>query len=174
MPPVAAAAVPTQFVTLGSLDPESGYRMLVTLTNAGAAVRRAEMTSPRFRDQHDRSGYLGELELNDVDGGVEVQVVGAGTPAAAGRHRGRRRDRRHRRSDKPSMSKRSTNSTRRSPKTKPGQEITLQVRRGDGAPQPRDGEAGAAAARGAAAGNRKLSRCATRSRRPISSIRRRS
>ena len=61
--------------------------MLVTLTNAGAAVRRAEMASPRYRDQHDWSGYLGELELKDVPGGVQVQVVGAGTPAAS--HRGK-------------------------------------------------------------------------------------
>jgi YidC/Oxa1 family membrane protein insertase len=83
VPQVAAVAEPTQFVTLGSLDPDSGYRMLVTLTNTGASIRRAEMSSPRFLDQHDRSGYLGELELASVDGGVKVQVVVAGTPAAA-------------------------------------------------------------------------------------------
>jgi YidC/Oxa1 family membrane protein insertase len=79
---LADAKVPQQFVTLGSLNPQSGYRMLVTLTNAGAAVRRAEMASPRYTDQHDWHGYLGELELNDVKGGVEVRLVGAGTPAA--------------------------------------------------------------------------------------------
>jgi YidC/Oxa1 family membrane protein insertase len=82
VPQIAPSTVPTQFVTLGSLDPESGYRMLVTLTNAGAAVHRAEMTSPRFTDQHDWSGYLGELELKDIVGGVQVGVVGPGTPAA--------------------------------------------------------------------------------------------
>ena len=59
-----------KYVTLGSLDMDSGYRMLVTLTNAGAAVHRAEMASSRFRDQHDWSGYLGELELKNVPGGV--------------------------------------------------------------------------------------------------------
>ena len=80
--PPRAVDVPQQYLTLGSLDPESGYRMLVTLTNTGGAVRRAELSSPRYRDQHDRSGYLGELELKAVDGGVEVQVVGPGTPAA--------------------------------------------------------------------------------------------
>jgi YidC/Oxa1 family membrane protein insertase len=74
--------VDAQFVTLGSLDLASGYRMLVTLTNQGAAVRRAEMASPRYTDQHDWSGYLGELELKNEEGGVLVQVVGAGTPAA--------------------------------------------------------------------------------------------
>ena len=53
LPQVAAVREPIQFVTLGSLDPTTGYRMLVTLTNTGAAVRRAEMTSPRYLDQHD-------------------------------------------------------------------------------------------------------------------------
>ena len=56
--------------------------MLVTLTNAGAAVVRAEMSSPRYRDQEDWNGYLGDLELKNVPGGVQVQVAGAGTPAA--------------------------------------------------------------------------------------------
>jgi YidC/Oxa1 family membrane protein insertase len=60
----------------------SDFRMLVTLTNSGAAVHRAEMASSRFRDQHDWSGYLGEVDLKDAPGGVQVQVVGAGTPAA--------------------------------------------------------------------------------------------
>ncbi|HEX3600699.1 MAG TPA: hypothetical protein VHU84_11190, partial [Lacipirellulaceae bacterium] len=82
LPAVAAANTPAQLVTLGSLDMNSDYRMLVTLTNAGAAVYRAEMASPRFRDQHDWSGYIGDLELKNVPGGVQVQVVGAGTPAA--------------------------------------------------------------------------------------------
>lgn len=82
LPQVAELTIPTQFVTLGSIDPASGYRMMVTLTNEGAVLRRAEFASPRFRDQHDWSGYLGELELKNVESGVEVQAVGAGTPAA--------------------------------------------------------------------------------------------
>src|SRR6476659_11484198 len=83
VPAIAAGSTTTKFVALGSLDPNSGYRMLVTLTNTGAAVHRAEMASPRYRDQHDWSGYLGDLEVKNVQGGVEGQVVGAGTPAAA-------------------------------------------------------------------------------------------
>ena len=83
LPEVAANEVPLEFVTIGSLDMASDYRMLVTLTNAGAAVHRAEMASARFRDQHDWSGYLGELQVkNAPGGGALVQVVGAGTPAA--------------------------------------------------------------------------------------------
>jgi YidC/Oxa1 family membrane protein insertase len=80
---VAADTVPLQLVTLGSLDVDSGYRMLVTLTNQGAAVHRVELSSPRFRDLQDRSGYLGQLALEPTDGGLKVTVVGAGTPAAA-------------------------------------------------------------------------------------------
>jgi YidC/Oxa1 family membrane protein insertase len=80
---VAADAVPQQFVSLGSLDVESGYRMLITLTNEGASVERIELSSPRFHDLQDRSGYLGQMALVPVDGGLKVSVVGAGTPAAA-------------------------------------------------------------------------------------------
>lgn len=83
IPALAADKAPVEYVALGSLDPNSGYRMLVTLTNTGAAVLRAEMASSRYRDQHDWNGYLGDLELKSVAGGAEVQVVGAGTPAAA-------------------------------------------------------------------------------------------
>jgi YidC/Oxa1 family membrane protein insertase len=82
VPAVAAASTPVRYAALGSLDPNSGYRMLVTLTSSGAAVLRAEMTNSRYRDQHDWSGYLGDLELKKVPGGIQAQVVGAGTPAA--------------------------------------------------------------------------------------------
>src|SRR5690348_9630315 len=51
LPAVAASTLPAQYVSLGSIDPSSGYKMLVTLTNAGAAVVRAEMSSPRYRNQ---------------------------------------------------------------------------------------------------------------------------
>jgi YidC/Oxa1 family membrane protein insertase len=78
---VAAETEPLQLVTLGSLQVESGYRMLVTLSNEGAAVQRVELSSPRFRDLQDRSGYLGQLALEATDGGVKATVVGAGTPA---------------------------------------------------------------------------------------------
>jgi YidC/Oxa1 family membrane protein insertase len=136
MPAAAPRDVPQEFVTLGSLDPESGYRMLATFCNTGASMRRAEMTSPRYRDQHDRNGYLGELELTPVDGGANVQVVGAGTPAAeAGLqvgdvivgvvvHDGTEIDVRTAEDLRAALSR-----------TEPGQQITLRVRRGDGAPQ---------------------------------------
>jgi len=80
---------PDVFVTLGSLDPEAPYRMLVTLTSRGAAVARVELTGRRYRDVEDRSGYLGQLVVRDAarpadsPTGCPVQVVGPGTPAFA-------------------------------------------------------------------------------------------
>lgn len=72
-----------QWITLGSADPASGYRMLVTLTNMGAAVERIALNNPRYLDLADRSGYLGYLALDNVPklGGALVRVVGKGTPA---------------------------------------------------------------------------------------------
>ncbi|MHB9047780.1 MAG: YidC/Oxa1 family insertase periplasmic-domain containing protein [Pirellulales bacterium] len=93
-PKVKAAApqVPVQWVTIGSGDPASPYRMLVTLTNRGAAVERIELNTLRFHDAEDLSGYLGYLaEVNTPTprGGCILQVVGRGTPAdLAGLKRG--------------------------------------------------------------------------------------
>lgn len=78
----AAVEVPQQYLTLGSVDPDSAYRLGVTFTNHGAAVRRVELASPRYRDLEDRGGYLGHLELvPDPAGGLLVRAVVAGTPA---------------------------------------------------------------------------------------------
>ena len=83
-PPPEEPELPLEGATLGSLDPASPYRMLVTLTNRGAAVARIELNSPRFHDLEDRSGYLGHVVLDPTlrGSGCLVQVVGPGTPAA--------------------------------------------------------------------------------------------
>ena len=75
---------PLRYVTLGSMDPKSRFRMLVTLTSRGAAVVRIELNDPRYRDTEIRSGYLGELIASrEVPfGKCVVEVVGPGTPAA--------------------------------------------------------------------------------------------
>ncbi len=75
--------LPEQWITLGSVDPADPYRMLVTLSTRGAAVARMELSSPRYRDLDDRSGYLGHLVIDPkVEGaGCKVDVVGQGTPA---------------------------------------------------------------------------------------------
>lgn len=73
-----------QWITLGSIDAESPFRMLVTLTSAGAAVERIELA--KFRDTEKEGGYLGELQAADPPDkareGALVQAVGHGTPAA--------------------------------------------------------------------------------------------
>lgn len=77
-------AADEQWVTLGSADPASPYRMLITLTDRGAAVERIELNSPRYVALTDpngflseTSGYLGHLALE----GTRVRMVGPGTPA---------------------------------------------------------------------------------------------
>ncbi|MEX0612815.1 MAG: YidC/Oxa1 family insertase periplasmic-domain containing protein [Pirellulales bacterium] len=140
LPEVADAKVDDQYVTLGSLDLTSGYRMLVTLTNTGAAVRRAEMSSSRYTDQHDWSGYLGELELKDIDGGVQVQVVGPGTPAAQATPVAIEPGDVIVGIDVPKPPKTLTVDTFKAAlkETDPGDSITLRVRRGNqNAPEPR-------------------------------------
>jgi YidC/Oxa1 family membrane protein insertase len=76
------AVLPVERVSLGSYQATSGYRLLVTLTNQGAAVERVELTSHQYRDLEDRSGYLGHLApVDSPNGGCLIQVVGRGTPA---------------------------------------------------------------------------------------------
>ena len=86
-PPEKKIDEPRQWVTLGSVDPDpkNPYRMLVTLSSEGASVARLELSSEHYRDLEDRSGYLGHLVMDNTDQGPGclVQVVGAGTPAAA-------------------------------------------------------------------------------------------
>ena len=97
------------FITLGSHDPKSPYRMLVSLTNKGAAVTRIELNDPKYREVQDQTGYLGQIvadiqelgepatslpNLTNLDAAEEaadkpttvpfgclVQIVGPGTPA---------------------------------------------------------------------------------------------
>lgn len=89
--PAANANFPDRRVALGSLDPASPYQMLVTLNSHGAAVERIELNNPRYGDlpQYDavelKGGYIGSLAPTEAGGtGVEIHVVGPGTPAAMG------------------------------------------------------------------------------------------
>jgi len=79
----ATAEIGPQWATLGSANPEDPYRMLVTLTNRGAAVKRIELNSPRYHELNERWGYLGNLVTDEADdgNGSLVKVVGPGTPA---------------------------------------------------------------------------------------------
>ena len=77
-----ASGPPNILVTLGSVDPTSGYELLVTINNKGAAVERAELANPAHRDIDDASGYLAHMGLVDTKEGIQISVVGPGTPAA--------------------------------------------------------------------------------------------
>jgi YidC/Oxa1 family membrane protein insertase len=76
-------AVPQQWLTLGSVDPKAPFRMMVTLTNRGAALTRVELSDQKYRDVDLRSGYLGHIVMDpQAQGdGCPVQLVGPGTPA---------------------------------------------------------------------------------------------
>lgn len=76
---------PARWATIGSVDPNSPHRMLVTFTSAGAAPERIELSGKRFSELDDRSGYLGHLAETDsvTPRGARVNVVGNGTPAAS-------------------------------------------------------------------------------------------
>ncbi|MDR2757557.1 MAG: YidC/Oxa1 family insertase periplasmic-domain containing protein [Planctomycetaceae bacterium] len=83
---IEAITVEPAWITLGSLDPKSPYKMLVTLTNQGAALVRAELNTIKYRDVQELSGYLGQIVVDPAEAekhgeGVTVQAVGQGTPA---------------------------------------------------------------------------------------------
>lgn len=77
---------PERWLTLGSADPASGYRLLLTFNSRGASLYRAESNLPRYLDleaRQEQKGYLGELALQVATSGpgVQVRVVGPGTAA---------------------------------------------------------------------------------------------
>ncbi len=87
--PVVQPAIPApppanspHYLTLGSIDPDGPYRFAATFNSHGATIRRIELASHKYRDLHDRTGYLGQLELLDSNVGAEVLVVPPGSPAA--------------------------------------------------------------------------------------------
>jgi hypothetical protein len=86
-PPIPAVAekVARQQLSIGSVDPNSSYRLLATFDSLDAVVERIELASHRYHDLEDESGYLGQLAATDVPKGegALVGVVGAGTPAHA-------------------------------------------------------------------------------------------
>ena len=69
-------AFPDREVTIGSLDPQSGYFLNVTLASEGAAIRRVELNDPRYRELTDRDRPLAVVGGRD---GVPLQsfVIGS-------------------------------------------------------------------------------------------------
>jgi YidC/Oxa1 family membrane protein insertase len=88
VPPPERPSRPT-WLTLGSMDPNSEYIMLVTLNSQGGGVERIELTERdpgggfKYRRVDVRNGYLGYFagEKASEATGVLVNVVGPGTPA---------------------------------------------------------------------------------------------
>lgn len=79
-----------EFVTIGSLEEKSPYRMLATFTTRGAALARVELNDSHYLDHSDSTGYLGQIIVDESLAwtefqlgmpGVRVQAVGKGTPA---------------------------------------------------------------------------------------------
>jgi len=139
--PLEDVATELEYLTLGSVDPDSPYRLAITLTNQGAAVRRVELSSPRFRDLHDRGGYLGHLELTpDTTGGLRIQSLVAGTPAAvAGLVVGDRiLSYSEAESSEPTLLRVAADFKKLLISYKPGQQLTLQVAHGQQAPVSRE------------------------------------
>jgi len=89
-----------QWRTLGSMDPASGQLMLVTLNSRGAGIERIELTERKpngrlkYRRVDVRSGYLGYFAADPLATveGVQINVIGPGTPAARAVSQGGIRD----------------------------------------------------------------------------------
>lgn len=75
----ADAAQPRQHphreVTLGSLDPESGYFMEVTLTTTGAAVKKIALNDSRYRELTDRTAPLKVVGNNPGSGELTLETT---------------------------------------------------------------------------------------------------
>lgn len=79
-----------EWITLGSMNPTDNFYVLVTINSRGAGVERIELTQRndegrlKYRRVDIKHGYLGYLAAEPVAtvDGVQVNVVGPGTPAA--------------------------------------------------------------------------------------------
>ena len=75
-------------ITLGSMDPDKGYRLLVTATSRGGGIERIELVNEkkedrfRYRALEHRGGYLGYLGWRPTTGGVLITTVPTDSPAS--------------------------------------------------------------------------------------------
>lgn len=75
-------------ITLGSMDPKKGYRLLVTATSRGGGIERIELVDEkkedrfRYRALEHRGGYLGYLGWRPTSGGVLITTVPNDSPAS--------------------------------------------------------------------------------------------
>lgn len=73
--------------SIGSLDPGSGQRYLITANSIGGTIRRIELNHRKpngrhfYRDLEITYGYIGSLDCFDSPDGCKIGIVGSGTPA---------------------------------------------------------------------------------------------
>lgn len=76
-----------EFLTLGSFNTD-GDALVVTLDTQGATLRRVELAERnpngdyKYTDVDYRNAWIGQLELTEVEDGVQVGLVVQGSPAA--------------------------------------------------------------------------------------------
>lgn len=79
---------PEKLVTLGSMNPDKNFNLLVTLSSRGAGIEQAELvsqTSPgkfKYRALEYKGGYLGHLGLVESVSGLRIRTIPDGSPAA--------------------------------------------------------------------------------------------
>lgn len=61
------AVHPLRTVTLGSLDPTSGFFLQAELTSAGAAIETVQLTDPKFRELKDRQQQVTVVGTNSTN-----------------------------------------------------------------------------------------------------------
>ncbi len=80
-----------KLVTLGSMDPSHGYRLLPTFTTRGGAIERIELVDEkkedrfRYRALEHRGGYLGYLGWRPTTDGVLINTIPDASPAMSAR-----------------------------------------------------------------------------------------
>ncbi len=75
--------VPQSWVAVGSLNPDSDYRMLVWFNSQGGTIECVALNQPRYKDIEYQYGFPGYLAPSETPDGVRINAVGDGTPAAA-------------------------------------------------------------------------------------------
>lgn len=76
-----------EFLTLGSFNSD-GDALVITLDTQGATLRRVELAERtasgdyKYTDVDYRNAWIGQLELTEVEDGVQVGLVVPGSPAA--------------------------------------------------------------------------------------------
>ncbi len=78
-----------EIIAIGSMNPNDGYKLLVTLNSRGAGIERIELveqSSPgklRYRSLGTRGGWIGYLSFEETEKGLKARSIPRGSPADA-------------------------------------------------------------------------------------------